>query len=140
MSRMNICFNKVSAKIVDDMLLNLLFLLNQHHANSLLGCDHIYKKFMAIVGWTKHGGRCQGFLQIIKRLLGSLISDKWSVFLQQTHEASGKIGKINCESSQEFHHTLQTMKMSNVMHGRQLKYFLNLQGIHSNTLLRHDGS
>ena len=51
------------------------------------------------------------------------------------HEASGKIGKINYESSQEVHHTLQTLKIANVTRGRKLKYCLNLQRIDPYTLL-----
>ena len=79
--------NKVSDKIQYDMLMKLLILLNQYHTNRLLRRSHIYQKVMAIVEWTKHGGQCQGSLQIIKTLLRSLILDKLSVFLQQTHEA-----------------------------------------------------
>ena len=127
--------NKVSAKIVDDMLMKLLILLSQYHTNRLLRRGHIYQKVTAIVGWTKHGGQCRGSLQSIERLLGSLNPYKQSVFLVEMHEASSQIGKLNYEYSQEVHHTLQTLNMSNVTRGRQLNYCLNLQRIDPYTLL-----
>ena len=51
---MDFHINKVPVQIIYDMLMELLILLNQNHTNSLHGHDHINKKFMAIVRWTKH--------------------------------------------------------------------------------------
>ena len=126
---------KVSAQIIYDIILELLILLNQDHTNRPLRCDHIYQKVMDIVRWTKNVVRCQGSLQNIERLLGFLILDKRSVFLQQTHESFSKIGKIDHKSSQEVRHSLQTLKMLNITRWRQLRYCLNLQRIDPYTLL-----
>ena len=101
MGIMKFFINKISAQIIYDMLMELLMLLNQYHTNSLLRHDHINKKFTAIVWWTKHRGRCQGFLKSIERLLGSLIPVKRGVPLQKMHKAFSQVGKINHEYSQE---------------------------------------
>ena len=88
---------------------------------------------MAIVGWTKHGGQFQGFIQCIERIL-----DKRCVFLQKVHETLGQIGKIDNKPLQEVSHPLQTLNMSNRAWGRQSKYFLNLKRVNPNSLLRND--
>ena len=49
---------KVPTQIIYDMLMELLILLNQNHTNRLHGRGHINQKVTAIVGWTKHRGRC----------------------------------------------------------------------------------
>ena len=132
------CIDKVSAQIIYHMLMELLILLNQYHTNRLLRRGHINKKITAIVWWTKHGGRCQGFLQCIKRILGSLIPDKRCFFIQKVHETLIQIGKIDNKPSQEVVNPLQTMKMSNCVQGRQSKYCLNLKRVDPNSLLRND--
>ena len=55
---MDFHINKVLVQIIYDMLVELLILLNQNHTNHLHGHDHINKKIMTIVRWTKHRGRC----------------------------------------------------------------------------------
>ena len=55
---MDFHINKVSAQIIYNMLMEILILLNQNHTNHIHGCGHINQEIMAIVRWTKHGGRC----------------------------------------------------------------------------------
>ena len=88
------------------MFMELLILLNQKHTICLLICGDINQEIMAIVWWTKHGGCCKGFINIIKRLLGSLILVKRVVLFQQMNEAFSQVGKINHEPLQEVCHAL----------------------------------
>ena len=95
MGIMDFYIYKVPTQIIYDILMELLILLNQNHTNHLHGRGLINKKVMAIVGWTKHGGRCQGFLQCIEGLLGSLIPYEQSILLQNAHKTLGQIGKVD---------------------------------------------
>ena len=55
---MDFCINKFLARIIYDMPLELLILLNQNHTNYLHGHDHINQEITAIVRWTDHEDHC----------------------------------------------------------------------------------
>jgi hypothetical protein len=98
--------NQASAKVINNMLLEKIILLNQDHVDGRLCSSQIQQEISVIIGRPEQRGRHKGIFQCFKRALSGFIPTEWDSLFQETHKPFSDLGVIHDKTPKKVHFPL----------------------------------